>query len=92
MQNPKDNAPDNSALWQTAFTSKHLTSVETYYSGIERDALGILHGLEKFHHYYFVYKVNVTTDHKSLVAIFKKDMVTLSKGSKESWHISINST
>ena len=41
--------------------------------------LGILHSLEKFHHYCFTRDVNIITDHKLLVAIFKKDIVTLSQ-------------
>ena len=39
--------------------------------------LGILHGLEKFHHYCFGREVLITTDHKPLVAMFKKDVATL---------------
>ena len=39
---------------------------------IERKALGIFCGLEKFHHYCFVSEVSIITDHKSLVEIFKK--------------------
>ena len=49
----RDEAPDNSTLRPTAFISKNLSSVEKN-SNIEREALGILHGLKKFHHYCFV--------------------------------------
>ena len=48
-------------------------------SNIECEALGILHGLEKFHHYCFGRGVLVITDHKLLVSIFKKDVATLSQ-------------
>ena len=41
-----------------AFVSKSVTSGETHYSNIERGALGIPHGLEKFHHYCFTHDVN----------------------------------
>ena len=34
--------------------------------------LGILHGLEEFHHYCFNCDIRVSTDHKPLVAIFEK--------------------
>ena len=43
----KGTAPDNTIT----FASKSLTSLKWRYSNIECEALGILHGLEKFHHY-----------------------------------------
>ena len=43
---PKDKAPENSVVCPTAFTSKGLTSAETHYGNIEREALGTLHGLD----------------------------------------------
>ena len=47
------------------------------YSNIERETLGLLHGLEKSYHYSFTYEVSMLTDHKPLVAIFKKDVAAL---------------
>ena len=75
----KDTVPDNTILHPIAFTSKNLTDTECRYSNIERDVLGILHGLKKFHHYCFVREVYVITNHKPLVSIFKKDVATLSQ-------------
>ena len=40
-------------------------------------AWNYLHGLERFHHYYFGWEVLIITDHKPLVAMFKKDVATL---------------
>ena len=40
----------------------------------------MLHGLEKFHHYCFAKEVNVTTDHRPLVARVSKNVTTLSQG------------
>ena len=68
---------DNTNLCPIEFASKSLTGAECRYSNIEREALGILHGLEKFHHYYFARELLIITDHKPLVAIFKKDVETL---------------
>ena len=68
----KDMVPDNTILHPIAFASKSLTGAEQRYSNIEREALGILHGLEKFHHYCFGREVLIITDHKLLVSIFKK--------------------
>ena len=47
----RDKVPDTSILRPIAFASKSLTGAEKRYSNIEREALGILYGLEKFHYY-----------------------------------------
>ena len=75
----KDMVPDNTILHLIAFASISLTGTEHRYGNIEREALGILHGLEKFHHYCFAREVHIITDHKPLVAIFRKDVATLSQ-------------
>ena len=73
----RDTAPDNNILRPITFASKSLSSTEKRYNNIERESLGILHGLKKFHHYSFVRVVGIITNHKLLVAIFKKYMATL---------------
>ena len=65
-------ASQNIALHPIAVTSKSLTGAEQRYSNIKQEALGILHGLQKFHHYCFGQEVLVITDHKPLVSMFKK--------------------
>ena len=75
----KDMVPHNTILHPISFASKNLTDTEHRYSNIEREALGILHWLEKFHHYCFAREVYVITNHKPLVSIFKKDMAILSQ-------------
>ena len=70
--------PRNKAPWPIAFASKSLTSTETWYSNIEREALCILNGLEKVHHYHFTCKVIVITDHKPVVAILREYVASLS--------------
>ena len=49
------------------------------YRKIERETLGILYGLEKFHHYCFAREVSIIMDYKPLIAILKKDITTLSQ-------------
>ena len=71
--------PDNTILCPIAFASKSLMGAECRYSNVEREALGILHGLETFHHYCFAREVHIITYHKPLVAILKKDVATLSQ-------------
>ena len=48
-----DEVPDNTMLHPIIFARKSLSSAEWQYSNIEREVLGTLHGLEKFHHYCF---------------------------------------
>ena len=47
---------------------------------MEQEALGILHGLEKFHHYFLAKEVNVITDHKPLVPTVSKDVQIYQSG------------
>ena len=57
-----------------AFASKSLTEAESRYSNIEREMLGIVFGLERFHHYVYGRHVLVETDHKPLEAIARKNL------------------
>ena len=79
MTYPKDTTPDNTILRPITFASKSLTNAEQRYSNIKRQALGILLSLKKFHHYCFTREVSIITNHKPLVVMFKKDVVTLSQ-------------
>ena len=74
-----DEVPNNMALHPVAFASGSVSSAEQWYSNIEREVLGILHGLEKFHHYCFGKEVHVIPDHKPLVVMVCKDVATLSQ-------------
>ena len=78
MQFPRNEAPNNAALWLLTFVSKSLTSAETQYNNVEREVFGIIHGLEKFYHYYFTNKVNRLSDQKPPAVIFKRDVAKLS--------------
>ena len=57
-----------------AFASKALTETECRYSNIEREMLGIVFGLERFHHYVFGRHTLVETDHKPLESIVQKSL------------------
>ena len=74
----KDSALDNTILQPMAFMGKSLTSAECKHNNIEREAPGILQS-QKFNHYCFPRDVNIISDHKPLVTIFKKDVETLSQ-------------
>ena len=75
----KGMVPDNIILCPITFASESLTGAEWRYTNIEWEALGILHGLDKFHHYCFGREVFIITNHKLLVSMFKKDRATLSQ-------------
>ena len=69
---PTDEAPANSILRPIAFTSKSPIEHRTN-SNKEREAQ---YGLERFPNYFLSRVVSLTTYHKPLVAIFKKDVAT----------------
>ena len=59
-----------------------------HYNNIEREAFGILHSLEKSHHYWFAKEVCVIIDYKPMVAIIKKAVAMLPQHSQ---HIMLHS-
>ena len=54
------------------YASKSLSDTEARYSNIEREMLGLVFGLERFHYYVYGRSVIIETDHKPLEAIAKK--------------------
>ena len=73
----KGMAQYNTILHPMMFASKSLAGAECRYINIKHEVLGILHGLENFHHYCVSREVLVITDHKPLILMFKKDIATL---------------
>jgi hypothetical protein len=58
-----------------AFASRSLTKTEYNYSMIEKEMLGIVFAVKKFHQYIYGHKnVVIYTDHKPLVTIVKKEI------------------
>ena len=68
----RDEAPDNSVLMLITFSSKSLSRAEKRYSNIAKEALGILYRLKNIHHYCFAREMSIITNHKPLVAIFRR--------------------
>ena len=62
-----------------AYASRSMTETECRYAQIEKECLGLVFGLEKFHSYiYGLPTFTVETDHRPLVAIMKKNLNEMS--------------
>ena len=66
---------ERNSLYLIAYGSKMLTPAETRYANIERELLGVVGALEKFHYFTYGQTVTILTDHKPLIAIAKKALV-----------------
>ena len=60
-----------------AYTSRSLRNTEKRYAQIEKETLSVLHACKKFHNYIFGKPVTVFNDHKPLVAIFSKPLLSV---------------
>ncbi|XP_031359175.1 uncharacterized protein K02A2.6-like [Photinus pyralis] len=57
-----------------AYASRAMTTTQQNYAQIEKELLAIVFGVNKFHQYVYGTKFIVETDHKPLIAIFKKPL------------------
>ena len=55
-----------------------LPKTEQNYQNLEREALGTIWGMEKFHYFLYGKEFTLETDQKPLVSIYKKCMVDIS--------------
>ena len=73
--------------------SRTLTTAERNYSPIEREALGLIWGLKKFHKYIYARKFTLVTDHKPLIFILKENKAIPEMGASRilRWAITLSS-
>ena len=57
-----------------AYASRAVSDCESRYAPIELETLAITFAYERFHQYIYGQRIEVETDHKPLVAIFKKPL------------------
>ena len=60
------------------YASRALTKTEWNYQNLEREALGTIWGMGKFHYFLYGKEFTLETDQKSLVSIYKKHMTDIS--------------
>ncbi|KAK7095117.1 hypothetical protein V1264_002767 [Littorina saxatilis] len=61
------------------FASRALTETERHYAQIEKEMLAIVFGLERFERYCFGRQVEVESDHKPLIPIHQKSLLSAPK-------------
>ena len=61
------------------YASRALKKTEQNYQNLEREALGTIWGMEKFHYFLYGKEFTFETDQKPLVSIYKKHMIDISQ-------------
>ena len=75
-----------------AFISRTLAPAEKNYSQIEKEALGVIFAVKKFHKYLFGRKFIIANDHRPLLTLFNsnKDIPQMVSGRIQRWALTLS--
>ena len=59
-----------------AYTSRSLTKAEQNYAQLEKECVGIVFACERFHQYIYGQELECETDHKLLVSVINKKILS----------------
>ena len=73
------------------FASRTLTQAERNYSHLDKEALAIIFGVKKYHHYLYGRRFVIKTDHKPLTHIFSESRAvpTMASGRIQRWALTL---
>ncbi|KAK3773179.1 hypothetical protein RRG08_013764 [Elysia crispata] len=74
-----------------AYASRSLKKAETNYAQIEKEALGIMFGIRKFHQYVYGRCFTLITDHKPLLKILgpKNNLPSMAAARIQRWYVEL---
>ena len=84
---------DNQSDKPIAYASRSLSTVERKYSQLDKEALAILFGISKFHHYLYGRHFIIYSDHKPLMHIFNqsKAVPVMASARLQRWALTLSS-
>ena len=84
---------DNQSDKPIAYASRSLNTAERRYSQLDKEALAILFGVSKFHHYLYGRHFIIYSDHKPLMHIFNqsKTVPVMASARLQRWALTLNS-